>query len=374
MVETEKRKSDLQEILTVAIIVISCFFVITYFLTTVIGPAIFFFTKEGVETSVTPMKYGILVWIFVVIFFYVPITPTHGEVFACIVAIFFLCFLAAWMFRERFHKVIKKSSSYPISKLFSNFLVVMPIITSMLLTAVIAIISLQTAVGFPTTPPKEMEEQTPLMQLFSASYAAIIEEIGFRISPIGLFVIIDVFVARVRNGITLSGVERLKLFFKALIYPDKAKKTVGLKTVGDFGVRGGIGQGEWITIFLTALVWAALHFVIGGWTVGKITSVFVDGLVFGLVYLVYGAYAPILLHWFFNYYLSILSSDLSLIYYPYLLPISDLAVLLMLGVGIVGWIAFAIIGVKKLLKLRAKPSQPLPLPPPPPPLPPPPPD
>ena len=190
----------------------------------------------------------------------------------------------------------------------------------------------------------------------------LIEEIGFRISPIGLFLIIHMFEARVRNEMMLSGRERLKLFFTALVYPDRAKKTVGLKTVSDFGISGGISRGEWIMIFLTAFAWGLAHFLVGGWTVGKITSVFVDGLVFGLTYVVYGAYAPILLHWFFNYYLSVLGPDLSLNYYPYLLPISSLAVLLMLAIGIVGWIAFAIIGIKKLVKLKAKPSMPPPSP------------
>jgi len=359
MMEPEKRRSDFEEILAVILIVISCFFAFTYFLTALLGPAIFFFTPEGVAASVTPMKNGLLVWLFVVIFFYIPVMPNVGEVFLFLVGVFFFCLLAAWMFRESFHNVIRKGTSRPIGKLFNNFLVAMPIITSMLLTAVLAIISLQSSAGVPTEPPPV--KQPPFIQFFQFSYAVLIEEIGFRISPIGLFLIIRMFEARVRNGIILSGNERLKLFFTALIYPDRAKKTVGLKTVSDFGISGGISRGERIMIFLTAFAWGLAHFLVGGWTVGKITSVFVDGLVFGLTYIVYGAYAPILLHWFFNYYLQVLGSDLSVNYYPYLLPISSLAALLMFAIGIGGWIAFAIIGVKKLLKLKAKPPKPLPL-------------
>jgi hypothetical protein len=231
----------------------------------------------------------------------------------------------------------------------------------MLLTAVLVIINLQSSGGLPTQPPPDFQQEPPFIQFFQVSYAVLLEEIGFRISPIGLFLIVRMLEARFQNQITLSGWERLKLLFTALIYPDKAKKTVGLKTVSDFGIRKGISRGEWIMIFLTALAWGAAHFLVGGWTVGKFTSVFVDGLVFGLTYMAYGAYAPILLHWFFNYYLSVLDYDFALKYYPYLLPMNSLAVLLMFAIGTVGWIAFAIIGVKKLLKPKAR-ASPLPLP------------
>ncbi len=359
MIEPEKRRSDFEEILAAFLIFTSCFFAFTYFLTIVLGPAIFFFTPDGVAASVTPLKNGLLIWLFMVIFVHIPIMPSIGEVFLFLVGVFFLCLLAAWKFRESFHYVIRKGSSRPVGKLFNNFLVAMPIITSMLLTAVLVIISLQSSVGLPTEPPSV--EESPLIQFFGFSYAVLIEEIGFRISPIGLFLIFRVFEARLRNGIMLSGKERLKLFFTTLIYPDRAKKTVGMKTVSDFGIRGGISRGEWTMVFLTAFVWGLAHYLVGGWTVGKITSVFVDGLVFSLTYIVYGAYAPILLHWFFNYYLSIFELDVSLKYYPYLLPTGSLAVLLMLAIGTAGWIAFAIIGVKKLLKLKAKPSKQLPL-------------
>lgn len=357
MMEPEKRGSGFEEILVVFITFVSCFFAFTYFLTAVLGPVMFFFTPEGAEVSVRFMN-GLPVWLFIVIFFRIPVMPNVGGVFLFLAGVFFLCLLAAWKFRESFHNVIRKASSRPVSKLFDNFLVAMPIITSMLLTAVLAIMSLQSLAGFPTIPPQELEELSSFELLFSASYAALIEEIAFRISPIGLFLIIRMFEVRARNGIMLSGRERLGLLFTAFLYPDRAKRTVGLKTVSDFGIRRGISQDEWIAVFLTAFAFGLVH-VLGGWTVGKFTSVFLDGLVFGLTYIAYGAYAPILLHWFMNYYLDVL--DFSINYYLYLLPIGSLAVLLMFAVGIAGWIAFAIIGVKKLIKSKIEPPKSLPL-------------
>ena len=361
MMEPEKRRSDFKEILAVILIVISCFFAFTYFLTTVLGPVIFFFTQEGTAVSVMHMN-GLPVWLFTVIFFRIPVMPNAGEVFLFLAGVFFLCLLAAWKFRESFHSVVRKGSLQPLSKMFNNFLISMPIITSMLLVAVLAIINLQSSAGLPTTPSPEVEKLPPFIQFFQFSYAVLIEEIGFRISPIGLFLIIRILEAQIRNGMVLSGWERLKLFFTALIYPDKAKKTVGLKTVSDSGIRKGISRGEWIMIFLTAFAWGVAHFLVGGWTVGKITSVFVDGLVFGLTYIAYGAYAPILLHWFFNYYTWVLFDENATAYYPYFLPISNLAALMIFAVGIAGWMAFAIIGVKKLLKLKTRPAEPSPSP------------
>lgn len=363
VIET-KRKSDFQEILTVAIIIFACFFAFTYFLAVVLGPAIFFFTSEGVAVSVMHVN-GLPVLIGVRNLFYIPVTPNVGAVFMFLVGVFLLCLLAAWKFRESFHYVIGKGSSRPVGKLFNNFLLAMPIITNMLFVAVLAIINLQSLIGVPTAPSFETENLNPFKLFFIINYDVLMEEIGFRIIPIGFFLIIYVFESQVRNGIALSAKERLKLFFTTFLVPDRAKKTVSLKTVSEFGIRKGICRSEWIMIFITAFAWGLAHFLVGGWTVGKITSVFVDGLVFGLVYLVYGAYAPILLHWFFNYYTWVLFDESAVTYYPYLLPISFLVVLLMLGIGIVGWIAFAIIGVKKLLTLRAKPTEQLSLPPPP---------
>lgn len=359
MDETEKR-SDFEEILAVILIFISCFFVFTYFLTIVFGPIAFFFTPEGIETSAKLLS-GLPVYLFVVHLFYIPIMPTVGIVFLFLVSIFFLCLLAAWRFRESFHTTIRKGSSRSIGKLFNNFLVIMPLVTSMLFVAVWAITILQDFVGFPTEPPQGTSNQTPFELFFVASYASVVEEIGFRLSPIGLFLIIRVFEARFRSGIVLSGWQRLKLLFTALVYPEDAKRAVGLKTVSDFGIRGGLSRGEWVIIFLTAFPFGLAHFL-GGWTIAKFTPAFITGLFIGLVYIAYGAYAPILLHWFFNYYNDFLF-NISLDYYPYLLPISGLAALLILTVGIGGLIVFAIIGTKKLSKkLKTKPlTSPLPL-------------
>jgi hypothetical protein len=341
--------------LIVALIAISCFLIFTYFLTVVLGPYLFFFTSDGLATGATFLKNGIYFYLFTVIFFRVPLTPSISEVFLFLITIFLLCLCGAWKYRESFHKVIRKGSSLSLGGLFSNFLLAMPLVSSMLFTAVVAIINIQAALGAPTTTPSEIGTLTSFELFFSVSYASFIEEIGFRISPIGLFVLLRVIIAKVNNRVTLSKWEQVKLFFTSLIIPDKAKKTVGLKTVSESGIRRGIDRGEWIMIFLTALPFGILHFL-GGWSPAKISSAAFSGVAFGLLYLVYGAYAPILLHWFFNYYTWVMFNENATNYYPYLLPISALAALMIFVVGTVGWITFTIIGIKKLTRWKRKPS------------------
>src|SRR5437899_12663364 len=41
------------------------------------------------------------------------------------------------------------------------------------------------------------------------------------------------------------------------------------------------------------------------WEIGKVTTAAIAGFVMGLAFLIYGAYATILVHWFFNYYSQI---------------------------------------------------------------------
>jgi len=229
----------------------------------------------------------------------------------------------------------------------------MPLVTSMMLTAVVAIHSFQESQGVPTggiSLPKN-----PFEALFELSYAALIEEIGFRVTPIGAFLIIYLFWVGRKNPTTLSLGKRLSLFLTAPLYPDKAKKMVGVKTVSDFGVRGGISLGEWSMIFFTSTIFGLAHYLSGGgWGVGKVTSASMVGLAMGLTYLIYGVQAPILLHWFFNYYLQFFDPQLALEFYPSLFSVFLLVEPLILILGVFGWLYFTILGLHKTFEFLTK--------------------
>jgi len=343
-----EQKTFTQLALTIALILIVIFLVSSYFLAIFLGPALMF-SPEGLTASNEHVHLPIL--LFIIIGFYTPIALNVGLVFLFLWGVFAVCFIAAWKFRENFHGVIEKGFSRPVKKLFDNWLFAMPIITSMMLIAVIAIHSFQEAHGVPTgelpLPSNRFEA------LFELSYAALIEEIGFRVTPIGAFLIVYLFWVGRKNAVTLSLGERLKLFFTAPLFPDEAKKMVGVRTVGDFGVRSGISLGEWVMVLFTSIIFGLAHYLSGGgWEFGKITSASVVGLAMGLTYLLYGVQAPILLHWFFNYY-NYAYYFASELYTPVLITFI-LVNSITLTLGILGWLAVTILGLRKMFRAITK--------------------
>ena len=126
---------------------------------------------------------------------------------------------------------------------------------------------------------------------------------------------------------------------------------VGLKNVSDFGILRGITKGEWIMVIVTSFFFGLAHYFSGsGWELGKITTAFIDGLALSLVYLIYGVYAPILLHWFRNYYFQVYSiaSDV----FPAFTPFYDLVVFLTLTFGLIALVIIAILGLKRIFRYQ----------------------
>ena len=331
----------LKLVLLVTLIIIVSFLVASYFFAMALGLELFFFTQSGLAFSnfyyIRPPVY-----LFFIFAFNIPTYINVGLIFAFLWGVFLFCFVAAWKLRESFHEVIKNSFSRPISHTLKNFLFAMPIITSMLLTAVIAIHSFQEAHGVPTGEPPLPED--PMEKFFVLTYVVVMEEIGFRITPIGAFLVFYVFLVGIEKARMESWGQRLKVFFLAWLYPEKAKKMLGLKTVGDSGVRGGISLAEWIMVLLTSAIFGLVHYLGGGWEVGKITSVFVQGFAMGLTYLIYGIHAPILIHWFFDYY-GYVYYEIALNTHPetfLLVSIVDRTTIIL---GRIGWIVVAVLGI-----------------------------
>ena len=322
--------------------------VFLYLLAIVFGPALFYFTPEGLNTSTLQLT-SLPVW-FLNITVRIPIVLDFGVIFLFLWTVFAVSFVAAWKLRENFHKVIKESIARPTGKLFRNCLFAMPIINSMTLIVVVVINSLQEIGGIPTgTPPLP---GLPFLDFFELSYSAVFEEVGFRFIPIGAFLIIYLFITK-KNAVTFSLRQKMKLFFTAILFPDRAKRMVGAKTVDEHGIRGGISLGEWGMVIFISIVFGLAHFNPGvSWEIGKVTSATVAGLVLGLSYLVYGAQASILMHWFFNVYTDtyFLLSDI----YPMVLPFANAIVIITVFLGILGWSAAAILGYLKLVRAIAK--------------------
>jgi F0F1-type ATP synthase membrane subunit c/vacuolar-type H+-ATPase subunit K len=267
-----------------------------------------------------------------------------GAIFFVLWTVFAACFVAAWKLRKSLLTVIRESVHKPTKKLFSNCLFAMPIINSMTLIGVLIIQSIQEMGGIPTgTAPSQGNS---FLVLFDRSFASVNEEIGFRLIPIGLFLIF-MFMMR-KKAWDFSFKQRIKLFFATFLFPDTAKRMVGAKTVEEHGVKGGISLGEWGVVIFTAIIFGLAHYNPGvSWEIGKISSAAFTGLVIGVCYLVYGIQASIIMHWFFNVYSTtyILISDL----YPVTTPIVNAIWIITLVLGIAGLVALTNMGIFKLI-------------------------
>jgi membrane protease YdiL (CAAX protease family) len=355
----------LRFLLVVPLTIFVLFLVSSYFFSMPLGAVLFFFTHEGAAFS-TRYLIALPIELFMAVYLYVPVTINVGLAFLLLLGVYAACFASAWISRESFHNIVKKGSSRPFTKLFNNNLFVMPIIASMLDVAVIAISFFQESVGIPTGPPAEWE--SPIETFFiGGTLLPLVEEIGFRISTIGVFLIVYLFLMGRKSVAFWSAGHALKVAFLIPLYPDKAKKSLRLKTVSEFGIKG-VSIAEWIMVVITSLVFGWVH-VGHPWGPGKFTTATLAGLAFGLAYLFYGIQAPILLHWSSNYYW--MSYGLALDFYPFALPMYLIIFLVTIIVGMLGWSIFAgLLGFRFYRKWKGVaplPSQPTQPPPPSPP-------
>jgi len=341
-----ERPNSFSRVLFLILFILSVFVVIaSYLLVLLMGYGFISFTPEGLVLSTQYFHFPVLLFFFL-IGFYTPVALPVGAVFLFIWLGYVLCFIAAWKWRESFHSVVRKSFSSPFHSLFGNFLFIMPLLSSMVLTAASAIIYFQQSVGIPTGQPSFPPGISQQEIFLNVAYAPVVEELGFRLIPIGLFTTLYVLLAG-RNVPS----ERFKLFFASLVYPDGTKRMAGLRNVREHGIWHGINVGEWAIILITSVIFGYAHVRSPvGWEPGKFTSVFVQGFFFALTYLAYGFEAPILLHWFFNYYLFFFDPDVATKFFPTTVPILSLTELIILGLGIAGWTAFAAAGLRRLLR------------------------
>ncbi|MDH5448527.1 MAG: CPBP family glutamic-type intramembrane protease [Candidatus Bathyarchaeota archaeon] len=344
----------LQRFLFAIVLVISFFIVFTYLLSMGLGILVFFSTAEGLKFSQDTIPLHPLFIIDVTI----PVNV--GLYFIFLWWVFALCFAAAWKYRKSLSRARESFSSAAKQSPFSNNLLAMPLITSMLLVATIVLNHLQTQGGIPTG---SIPISDPFLGFLIVSRAPLVEEIIFRIIPIGTFLVTYIFLAGKRTRPDFSWSQRLKTSILSVLQPEKAKETVDLKTIGKGGLFGGVIWAEWVMVFLTASLFGIAHYF-GGWEPGKISQAAMSGAVFALAYLYYGVQAPILLHWYFNYYFTVF--DLSSSYYSAEVDFAYfLAVSTNLFLGILMWIAVMIFSIITIFKVLRRKPKPIPVPEPP---------
>lgn len=229
-----------------------------------------------------------------------------------------------------------------------NWLTIMPLASSSLLLIVVLVTALTTAVGLPTG---SLQENEPYKLLYGLAYAPIVEEITFRISTLGLLVAVraawQVYVSGnpASNPSDEGLIKPARLVILGLLFPDRAKAEAGLPNFNASG-WSGIHRSEWTLLVITSIGFGLAHILAGsGWELGKAVSAALQGFAIGVAYLVYGAYASILFHWYFNVYFYVTS--LSPTFFE------DIVSLLVVATGLLGFallLSEAIFGNQKFLR------------------------
>jgi hypothetical protein len=279
---------------------------VTYVVTLVLGPVLFFTTSAGLSEAARHL-HQLPVEIFMLVPLYFPLGISHGALFVGIWVIFVVCIAAAAVSKGGFLKSIRESLSKPISIAKTNFLYLMPLVGTGLFCATILISEFQTTQGIQTGSLNFPAQTNPYNILLNLAYAPIDEEFAFRITTIGIPLALFLLVTYRSDPRLVGFKKRVGFFLLTLFSPELAKSRLGYKTVAANGFIRGISPLEWALILVSSAVFGLAHYISGGgWEIGKVSTACLAGLVFAVMYVSYGAYADILLHWFFNYYFTVL--------------------------------------------------------------------
>jgi hypothetical protein len=282
----------------------------TYFVSMALGLFLFYVVPQGLDAASGHIA-ELSLSAFMIINFRIPLGISIGFFFLVIWLLYLGAFAYAWFDKPTFPSSLRIFLTR-LDAIRANYLVVLPQLASVVLVVVVLLQTLQESAGIQTGG---ISFESPVVGFVAVSYAPLVEEFSYRITTIGLLDWVDL----LRKRSPLPPNERGKGAFHLLLLtmwkPERAKELLGFNTIRNSGVRRGLSRFEWLVLILTSGAFGAVHYLSGGgWQIGKISTAMLSGLAMGFVYLRYGAFAPVLLHWFFNYYLGVfdLASQLNL--------------------------------------------------------------
>ena len=285
----------LARILSLAIVTVAFILIASYLFAMFAAPLLLYFTEPGVKAACKTFS-SIRLSILAIIEVELPCCFTVAEAFAAFSIIFALSIALSIVLGEQDLKnALKQTFKHP-SNLTKNFLLSMPFYTSGLYTAVLTLQGLQEKAGIPTG---ELPITNPFLDLFLLSYSVIVEEICYRVLPLALPLAIYYLLAGKQNFQLLSTSQKLQAVVASIFTPSTARKKLQLES-------RETRLDELFLIAFSASIFGLAHYLSGVWAVGKITSATLAGLVFGYLYVKYGIYASLLIHWFFNVYPQVL--------------------------------------------------------------------
>jgi len=307
MADAKSAQEHVTAIFRIAAVLLIVTSVLSYLISMGLGPALFYYTSDGLKVATRGIR-ELPLELFAVLSLPIPVHTNLGNLFGAIWLIFLLCFVAAWCSRGGFMKHLRNALKEPVLSGKSNFLFVMPLIGTSLLYASVLIQQFQATQGVQTGNLTFPPQTSPYVILLNLAYAPINEELAFRITSIGIPVAIFLLYMYRRDQKVASVTGRLKFVLITMASPEHAKKMLGHKSVTERGYLRGISAVEWILIIITSTAFGLAHYLLGGgWEIGKVSTALLAGFVFGVMFVAYGAYASILLHWYFDYFFTIVS-------------------------------------------------------------------
>lgn len=213
-----------------------------------------------------------------------PARTTFADLFAVLWVIYLVLFVIAINGpHASLPQILKRSGSQGVR--FSDNAIVATIMTFTSVTLLTSLIErLQTSVGVASG---SLPESDPLQTFAGIALAPLTEEIGFRVSTIGL-IAFTVLLGRADFGYAL----------KALWHPERY---LGIPSRG----RNATLPMIYIIAIISGLLFGLAHILFGaGWQIGKFTTSSIAGIALGLLYIKVGLPAAVLMHWSFNYYRS----------------------------------------------------------------------
>lgn len=106
---------------------------ISYFTALILGPILFFSTSDGLAAAAQRI-HGLYVLLFMIFDVPVQLETSLGILFVLIWAVFFVCMILAWFDRGGYLNSTKGALVNPISLAKTNFLYIMPLVASALLS------------------------------------------------------------------------------------------------------------------------------------------------------------------------------------------------------------------------------------------------
>lgn len=141
-------------------------------------------------------------------------------------------------------------------------------------------------------------QNNPLLGYMGLIYAPFVEELGFRIIPLGLYslLLINSFHSE-KYGRPPIGDALL-----AFIIPGKIRDKYNIKW----------NWLDWLLIVVTSIIFGYAHIFFGAWDWGKFIPVFITGIALAMAFMKFGAYVDIPFHWFFNGVFTVIYLDVGL--------------------------------------------------------------